>query len=63
VNIQDPHFSTERVQVEFHLFDDGPGGQDHATYTTFDCIIAAGARSNRPGGILPRRPNRWKSNR
>lgn len=33
VNIQDPLFPTERVQVESHLFDDGPGGQDHATYT------------------------------
>lgn len=29
----------------------------------FDRIIAASARSNRSGGTLPRRPNRWKSNR
>lgn len=50
VNIQDPSFSTERVQVEFRLIGDGPGGQDHATCATFECIIAASARSNRPGG-------------
>jgi len=52
VNIQDLPFSTERMQAEFHLFD-GPGGQNRTTYTTFDRIIAASARtSNRPGGIL-----------